>query len=73
MTRDDRPGVPGAPNPSESGMTPATGSADGRGAPASPVRKKSEVLAAALRANLARRKARIRALRDDGATDDSEG
>jgi hypothetical protein len=73
MTRDDKPGAPGAPNPSESGMTPATGSAGVRAAPVSPARKKSEALAAALRANLARRKSRVRALRHTGTTDDSEG
>ena len=73
MTRDDETGVPGAPNPSESGVTPATGSARARGASVSPAQKKSEALASALRANLARRKARDRALRDAGVTDDSEG
>lgn len=73
MTRDDEPGAPGAPNPSESGMTPAAGSASARGGPVSPARKKSEALAAALRANLVRRKSRVRVLRDAGVTDDSEG
>jgi hypothetical protein len=73
MTSEDEPVASGAQNPSESGTTSAVGSASARGASVSPARKKSEALAAALRANLARRKARVRALRNAGATDDSEG
>ncbi len=73
MTPKDETSGTGAQNPTESGRTPTTETSGARGAPVSPVRKKSEALAAALRANLARRKARVRALRDTGATDDSEG
>ena len=72
MTPKDSNSGSGAQNPAESGRTPATGTSGARGASDSPVQKKSEALAAALRANLARRKARVRALRDTGAPDDSE-
>jgi hypothetical protein len=72
MIADEEPGGTGAQNPTESGGKPSTGANGARVNPASPAKKKSEALAAALRANLARRKARARALRDAGTTDDSE-
>ena len=72
MTIDDEPGASGAQNPTESGGKPASGTSGARTAPLSPAQKKSEALAAALRANLARRKARARALHKAGTTDDSE-
>jgi hypothetical protein len=72
MTPEDDPGGPGAQNPTESGRTPAGRTTGARVAPVPPAPKKSEALAAALRANLARRKARVRALRNAGASDDCE-
>ena len=72
MTAEQDPDRAGAPNPTESGGKPASGTNGACAGARPPARKKAEALAAALRANLARRKARARALRDAGPIDDSE-
>jgi len=71
MTAEESPGRTGAPNPTESGEKPAAETNGPRADAISPAQKKAEALAAALRANLARRKARARALRDAAPTEDS--
>lgn len=68
-TQDDGPSDAAA-KPAESGVKAEQSRSP---FPAGAGRKNAAALAAALRANLARRKARVRALRDTGATDDSEG
>ena len=73
MTAEEAPGRTGAPNPTESGEKPAAGANGPRADAISPAQKKAEALAAALRANLGRRKARARALRDAETGEDSEG
>lgn len=72
MSAEEAPSRIGAPNPTESGGKPASGSSGARAGARPPAQKKAEALASALRANLARRKARARALRDAGPIDDSE-
>lgn len=73
MSAEEAPRRTSAPNPTESGGKPASGTNGARAEAIAPAQKKAEALAAALRANLARRKARARALRDATPTDDSEG
>ena len=72
MTAEEDPDRAGAPNPTESGGKPASGTNGARADARPPAQKKAEALAAALRANLARRKTRARALHKAGTTDDSE-
>ncbi len=63
VEENQKPSDP-APKGSESDVKPAGKATDGR---------KAQALAAALRANLTRRKARDRALRDAAKKTDSEG